>query len=574
VAARALSVESRFILLTTFASASDSSSELFIGANADMEGLSSILLNNEVLTALLGAAVALLLSMLQASAASSSGAGRPLRRHLQGPSARPGLMAAAFLASGFGGICVHAAKHAIAEGAFSVKLRRQQIPLHSEDGIVYHKSAYYGQISVGGPVAQEFEVVFDTGSGHLVLPSIMCRSDTCRNHRRYRRRASELAVDIDVDGTPVEPTQARDQITVSFGTGEVTGIFVQDQVCLGPAEPMQKPTAVAAAAPDPRATAGASLLQVDRGKFAAAVASPREEDEREGDQNPQPHEEPARPPRHGCVDMRLISATDMSEDPFGSFQFDGVLGLGLPSLSQTKEFNFLEAAAPAGAWTSLVPGAERMFAVFLAKSDDEEQSEITFGGWRSEHVKDESELAFCHVQNVEDGYWQLDVFGIKVDGQHIDFCNEGCRAIVDTGTSLLGVPSALGPELVDLLRHPAGTGGACGGPGPRLEIDLGNFTVFLDPADYARPEVVLEEGDGVEEVQNARNNSIGASTPTQACVPMVMHIDLPSPLHPRTLILGEPILQRFYTIFDATLPARVGFAEARHASGAVPQRLV
>ena len=29
---------------------------------------------------------------------------------------------------------------------------------------------------------------------------------------------------------------------------------------------------------------------------------------------------------------------------FSSFQFDGVLGLGLPSLSQTSEFNFLEAA--------------------------------------------------------------------------------------------------------------------------------------------------------------------------------------------------------------------------------------
>lgn len=29
---------------------------------------------------------------------------------------------------------------------------------------------------------------------------------------------------------------------------------------------------------------------------------------------------------------------------FSSFRFDGVLGLGLPSLSQTSEFNFLEAA--------------------------------------------------------------------------------------------------------------------------------------------------------------------------------------------------------------------------------------
>ena len=43
----------------------------------------------------------------------------------------------------------------------------QEIPLHSSGGVVQHKSAYYGQIYVGGPLSQHFEVVFDTGSGHL-----------------------------------------------------------------------------------------------------------------------------------------------------------------------------------------------------------------------------------------------------------------------------------------------------------------------------------------------------------------------------------------------------------------------
>lgn len=35
---------------------------------------------------------------------------------------------------------------------------------------------------------------------------------------------------------------------------------------------------------------------------------------------------------------------------FSSFRFDGVLGLGLPSLSQTLEFNFLEARAGSPVW--------------------------------------------------------------------------------------------------------------------------------------------------------------------------------------------------------------------------------
>merc|ERR1719419_2036360 len=62
-------------------------------------------------------------------------------------------------------------------GAFTVKLQRQMIPLHSSEGSVHHKSAYYGQVSIGGPEAQLFQVVFDTGSGHLILPSALCRTE-------------------------------------------------------------------------------------------------------------------------------------------------------------------------------------------------------------------------------------------------------------------------------------------------------------------------------------------------------------------------------------------------------------
>jgi len=113
----------------------------------------------------------------------------------------------------------------------TVTLRRQFVPLHSSGGSVHHRSAYYGEIVIGGPAAQPFRVVFDTGSGHLVLPSALCRAQTCLGHRRYRRRASRFAEDIDASGAVVLPGQPRDQITVSFGTGEVTGVFVRDWVC-------------------------------------------------------------------------------------------------------------------------------------------------------------------------------------------------------------------------------------------------------------------------------------------------------------------------------------------------------
>merc|ERR1719387_2114485 len=122
---------------------------------------------------------------------------------------------------------------------FSVKLTRQRVPVNSNDGVTYHKSAYFGELTVGDPPVT-FTVVFDTASGHLILPSTYCHSDTCKVHTRYRRSMSETAKDIDYDGTLVEPGQPRDQITISFGTGEVTGVFVQDIVCLGDEESTQE----------------------------------------------------------------------------------------------------------------------------------------------------------------------------------------------------------------------------------------------------------------------------------------------------------------------------------------------
>lgn len=408
-----------------------------------------------------------------------------------------------------------------AEGLLTVKLKRQHMPLHSQDGVVQHRSAYYGQVSIGQP-AQSFQVVFDTGSGHLVLPSMLCRAPTCRKHRQFKRQVSPSARDIDVDGTAVGPGQARDQITLGFGTGEVTGVFVEDRTCLGAEATSRVPKAL--------------LPQVNRSNISEANSILL------GDTS-------------GCAQLRLIVATDMSEDPFADFAFDGILGLGLPALSQTPEFNFLSTAASGGAWNGSSTAAWT-FAVFLASSEEEE-SEITFGGWLPDRLQPGADLSWCEVSAPEAGYWQLDVRAVRAAGVEVEFCRSGCRVIVDTGTSLIGVPSALGPELVDALRHQdAGAPGArpCSGLGPPLEIDLGNFTIVLDPIDIARREHVEEE--------TSESEAVLTEDEKRSCVPMLMHIDLPEPME-KTILLGEPVLRRYYTAFSAG-SGQIGFAQARH----------
>jgi hypothetical protein len=539
--------------------------------------------NRDVLAALLGGVAAFAVPKFFAGRSSGQQSSASKNRRISLPPFWWLALSAAFL----GGVCVHGAKEAVRSGPMSVLLKRQQVPLHSQGGVVQHKSAYYGKISVGGPQTQEFEVVFDTGSGHLVLPSTMCRSQTCLDHRRYKRKASLLGEDIDVDGTAVRPGQMRDQITVSFGTGEVTGVFVKDRICLGhsPLEPsVDLPTSEQAT----------SLLQVGKisgvSESTSAVSENASADDSSSLISPAdalalaaaakgqiPKAGPAldsvraaakvafqRKSGDGCVDLRMVATTEMSQDPFSSFEFDGVMGLGLAGLSQTQEFNFLETAASGGAWSPM-PGAERTFAVFLAISD-EEQSEITFGGWQVSRIREGEDLSWNYVQDPSLGYWQLHIYGISVDGVNTGFCDDGsCRAVVDTGTSLLGVPSTLGRDLAKTLRHSSDDDGLCDGPGPKLELDLGNFTVVLDPADYARPEVA----DG--ELRAAANLANGTNSTKGSCVPMLMHIDLPEPLGAKTMILGEPVLQRYYTAFDAGAK-RIGFAQAKRDGVRRPAR--
>jgi len=378
-----------------------------------------------------------------------------------------------------------------------------------------------------------------------VVPSIFCKAKTCRKHRRYQKRKSLTGEDIDLDGSVVKPQTMRDQMKVSFGTGEITGVFMRDDLCAG------GPVG---------GTAGTSLIQRNnthvQKTVVAQASQPNASEVSPGPEKAGLAERAAS--RDPCFNVRFIAATQMSDDPFEGFGFDGVVGLGLPSLSQSPEFNFVETAAGSGLWGA--PSAtERMFALSLTSSVEGE-SEITFGGWLPERISPGEDIAWCSVRDNQEGYWQLDVFAIRAGGVELAYCDpgEGCRAIVDSGTSLLAMPTELGMELGDLLRHKAsGPGGKCGGPGPELEIDLGNITVVLGPSEYARPENVPDEKDPV-------SSAAPASQDDNYCVPMLMYVDFPEPLPPKMMILGEIVLQKYYTIFNAGAPPTVGFARALH----------
>lgn len=150
-------------------------------------------------------------------------------------------------------------------------------------------SEYYGQVSVGSP-PQSFLVVFDTGSGNLLLPSRECTSEACTGHKRYDSTLSATAMQVAFAEKPNDPIAAdgtRDIVTITFGTGEMSGVYVRDNVCLGNADV--------------------------------------------------------------CCQANFVAATEESDEPFSLVPFDGILGLSLPQMAEGPTFSILDRLVDAGA---------------------------------------------------------------------------------------------------------------------------------------------------------------------------------------------------------------------------------
>jgi len=103
------------------------------------------------------------------------------------------------------------------------------VQLSSGKTSVVPKSSYFGEISVGSP-AQKFSVLYDTGSGNLVIPGSKCQSEACKKHARYDGGKSWSAKQVSCDGSE---SHIDDQLSITFGTGHVQGFCMNDQICLG-----------------------------------------------------------------------------------------------------------------------------------------------------------------------------------------------------------------------------------------------------------------------------------------------------------------------------------------------------
>mmetsp|Transcript_52759 Transcript_52759/g.115705 ORF Transcript_52759/g.115705 Transcript_52759/m.115705 type:complete len:389 (+) Transcript_52759:202-1368(+) len=364
-----------------------------------------------------------------------------------------------------------------ATAPFTVPLRRQELP--STDGVtVSYRVAYSGPLEVGVPVAgqprQRLHVVFDSGSAHLIVPSVHCVSSACLGHQRYHVASSQSGIAIDADGTPVSDGDDRDEIQVGFGTGSITGVFASDVTCVSGV----------------------------------------------------------------CIPQHLVTATEMSAEPFSQFEFDGILGLGMPALSTSPQFSYLHQLHSAG--------YDPVFAVWLSRDSghSSQPGEVTFGGFRTDRLS--GPLVWVPVADRRSGLWEVEISAIRIAGALSDICDtQSCFALLDTGSSLVATPAALLDDIGEVLQDHTiveDKHGRCSSDDAlTIDLDLDGLTLVLTPDEFARPVVGA--------------NSSGL------CDLALMKLDIGPPLGPNVVILGEPFLRKHYVVFDHA-NQRIGFGLA------------
>ncbi|NP_788789.1 pregnancy-associated glycoprotein 5 precursor [Bos taurus] len=99
-----------------------------------------------------------------------------------------------------------------------ISSRGSNITIHPLRNIM--DMVYVGKITIGTP-PQEFQVVFDTGSSELWVPSVFCPSSACSTHIRFRHLESSTS------------GLTQKTFSITYGSGSTKGFLAYDTVRIG-----------------------------------------------------------------------------------------------------------------------------------------------------------------------------------------------------------------------------------------------------------------------------------------------------------------------------------------------------
>uniref|UniRef100_A0A670ZFE8 Renin n=1 Tax=Pseudonaja textilis TaxID=8673 RepID=A0A670ZFE8_PSETE len=350
--------------------------------------------------------------------------------------------------------------------------------LFSPSFLAISQAQYYGEICLGTP-KQCFNVVFDTGSSNLWVPSSKCCLIhlACWVHKHYR---SLFSCTHKADKSKFE---------IHYGSGSLKGFLSQD------------------------------VLRVNKMLcifFSLQIGNLT------------------------VKNQTFAEATDLPGLVFVAAKFDGIMGLGYPSISVNN----------------ITPPFDNMMKEKLLKNNvfsfqlckygplyyQHNGGEVIFGGIN--HNAYVGKLHYIPVSRKTCWPWKL----LETTNSST-LCKDSCQGIVDTGTSLITGPSAD----IKALHEVIGAQHAFGG---QYIIDcekipeMPSITFHLDGKPYT-----LTPEEYTLQVRQAK---------VTACISGFMTLDIPKPTGP-LWILGDVFLRRYYSVFDRDHD-RVGLALSKQSS--------
>ncbi|CAJ1377221.1 unnamed protein product [Effrenium voratum] len=235
-------------------------------------------------------------------------------------------------------------------------------------------------------------------------------------------------------------------------------------------------------------------------------------------------------PQQICAETEFLTAVQMSDEPFSLFPFDGMVGLGLPALSRSKEYNFFGNLAEAHQLE------KDRFAVWLATEDDREDSEVSFGSIPSSRLG--SDIAWLPLSSTTTGLWQVAMKDLTVNLVRQGLCakKSGCHAAFDTGTGVIAGPKVM----IDAIMQELNVATDCSNWDelPALGFELGERIFNIEKHEY---------------VQRT----------SEGCFPQLAALQDTAHDGAPTFFLGAPFLTRYLTIYDRVF-LRMGLAFSAH----------
>ena len=238
--------------------------------------------------------------------------------------------------------------------------------------------------------------------------------------------------------------------------------------------------------------------------------------------------------------MLKVAGIEISDQEFGETtkepgltfalgKFDGIFGLGYDTIAVAGTvppfYNMIK--------QKLI--AESIFSVWLGRAADGEGGELVFGAVDRERF--EGEIHYAPV--IRKGYWEVELEDFALGDKHL---GQRARAAIDTGTSLIAVPS----EIADAINQSIGA----------EKGFQGIYTVDCSKVPTL-PEVAFTFG-GKDFKLSAQDYILEAQG---ACMSAFMGIDIPAPAGP-IWIIGDAFLRSWYTVYDLG-NNRVGFAKSK-----------